>query len=386
MFEADMKKLYSDPVVKFFVSILGLFVICFVLMELQHIFIPLVIAYILFFFFEPLNEFLKLKKIPLLFIVFINLFLTSTILYGISRVVVNTIVQFSAQFPVYESKLNHILSSTAVSLGIKDRLLTHFNISRILKSINFNLITSGVLSSTLSVVVSILLVLFFFIFISSGHHKIFEAIRMRYVEKEVKSSLKKMKKEKESTDDKIGSEQKTEEEISETLTFQRELKLRRAFKDITEQIQRYIVTKFLISLSMGILFGVILWLFGVEFFIIWAAFALLLNFIPNVGSVIAVIFPSLMALVQYESFGYALVIAGILILLQNIIGNIVEPKIFGDRLGLNPLVILLSLLLWGYLWGIVGMFLSVPLTAVIKIIISNSSSKNMRFITNLMSN
>ena len=386
MFEADMKKLYSDPVVKFFVSILGLFVICFVLMELQHIFIPLVIAYILFFFFEPLNEFLKLKKIPLLFIVFINLFLTSTILYGISRVVVNTIVQFSAQFPVYESKLNHILSSTAVSLGIKDRLLTHFNISRMLKSINFNLITSGVLSSTLSVVVSILLVLFFFIFISSGHHKIFEAIRMRYVEKEVKSSLKKMKKEKESTDDKIGSEQKTEEEISETLTFQRELKLRRAFKDITEQIQRYIVTKFLISLSMGILFGVILWLFGVEFFIIWAAFALLLNFIPNVGSVIAVIFPSLMALVQYESFGYALVIAGILILLQNIIGNIVEPKIFGDRLGLNPLVILLSLLLWGYLWGIVGMFLSVPLTAVIKIIISNSSSKNMRFITNLMSN
>jgi predicted PurR-regulated permease PerM len=79
-------------------------------------------------------------------------------------------------------------------------------------------------------------------------------------------------------------------------------------------------------------------------------------------------------------------VAVVLIIVQNIIGNIIEPKIFGDRLGLNPLVILLSLLLWGYIWGIIGMFLSVPLTAIIKIIFSNSTSKNMRFITNLMSN
>ncbi len=381
-----MKKILGDPVVRFFVSVLGLFVICFVLMELQHIFIPLVIAYILFFFFEPLNQFLKSKKVPLLFIIFIDLFLTSSILYGISRVLIDRFIQFSAQLPLYESKLNHIISETSVSLGIRDRLFTHFSVSRLLKSINFNLITSGVLSSTLSVVVSILLALFFFIFISSGHHKIVEAIRMRYVEKGIKSSLKKMKKEKSSSDDENSADQKTEEETAETLTFQREIKLQRTFKDITEQIQRYIVTKFLISLSMGILFGLILWLFGVQFFIIWASLALLLNFIPNVGSVIAVILPSLMALIQYQSFGYASIVAGVLIILQNIIGNLIEPKIFGDQLGLNPLVILLSLLLWGYLWGIVGMFLSVPLTAVIKIILSNSNSKNMHFITNLMSN
>jgi AI-2 transport protein TqsA len=72
--------------------------------------------------------------------------------------------------------------------------------------------------------------------------------------------------------------------------------------------------------------------------------------------------------------------------MQNIVGNIIEPKIFGDRLGLNPLIILLSLLIWGYVWGVVGMFLAVPLTAILKIILSNSSSKNMKFITSLMSN
>ncbi len=381
-----MKKVYNDPVVRFFVSVLGLFFICFVLKELQHIFIPLVIAYILFFFFEPLNNFLEGKKFPLVVIIFIDLFLTVSLLYGISKIIVESMVQFGARLPIYENKLNHIVSSTAVSLGIKERVLTHFNIAKLLKSADYSVIASGFFTSTFSIIASVLLVLFFFIFISSGHHKVFEAIRMRYVEKGVRSSLKKMKK-----DFKTGTEaeedvKKTRDEAMETLTVQREIKLRKTFKDITIQIQRYIVTKFFISLTVGLFFGFILWLFGIEFFIIWAILAMLLNFIPNIGSIIAVLFPTLMALIQYESFGYAMILALVLIILQNIVGNIIEPKIFGDRLGINPLVILLSLLLWGYLWGIIGMFLSVPLTAVIKIIISNSSSKNMRFISNLMSN
>lgn len=381
-----MKKIYGDTVVRFFISVVGMFVICFVLKELQHIFIPLVIAYILFFFFEPLNNFLETKRIPLVIIIFIDLFLTVSLLYGISRIIVDSIVQFSAHIPIYESKLNHIVSSTAVSLGLKERTLTHFNIAKIIKSVDYSVIASGFFTSTFSIITSVLLVLFFFIFISSGHHKVFEAIRMRYVEKGVKSSLKKMKKDFKADTESVEEIKRTRDEAMETLTIQREIKLRKTFKDITIQIQRYIVTKFFISLTVGILFGFILWLFGIEFFIIWAILALLLNFIPNIGSVIAVILPAVMALIQYESFGYAMILALVLIILQNLIGNIIEPKIFGDRLGLNPLVILLSLLLWGYLWGIVGMFLSVPLTAVIKIILSNSNSKNMRFITNLMSN
>ena len=204
------------------------------------------------------------------------------------------------------------------------------------------------------------------------------------MEKEVKSSIKKMKKEQKGITGE--EERRTYDENIQTLTIQRELKLRRTFRDITDQIQKYIITKFLISLTLGIIMALILWLFDVEFFIIWASFAVILNFIPNVGSVISVTMPVLMALVQYDSYGYALLIAVILIVVQNIIGNILEPKIFGYRLGLNPLVILISLLVWGYLWGIVGMFLSVPLTAVLKIIITNSSSRNMRFISNLMNN
>jgi AI-2 transport protein TqsA len=380
-----MKKSLNDPVVKFFISVLGLFVIFFILKELQHIFVPLVIAYFLFFFFEPLNDFLESKKIPLPIVIFIDLFLTVSLFYGISKIVIDAFMQFGAQLPQYEKKLNYIISTSSASLGLKNKLLTHFDISKILKTVDIGDLAGGVLSSTLSIVGSMFLILFFFIFINTGHNKIFEAIRMRYVEREVKSSLKKMKKEK-----KIGIVPDTltfnEKEYYETMTIHREVTLKKTFKEITEQLQRYIITKLLISLSVGLLVGIILRLFGIEFYIIWAVFATLLNFIPNIGSVFAVILPSLMALVQYGSFGYAAVVAAVIIVVQNIIGNILEPKIFGDRLGLNPLVILLSLLIWGYIWGIVGMLLSVPLTAIVKIILSNSKSQNLRFITNLMSN
>jgi predicted PurR-regulated permease PerM len=316
-------------------------------------------------------------------IIFIDLLLTTSLFYGISRVIIDKIIAFSAQFPMYETKLNHIISSSAVDLGIKNKVLTRFNISKILQSIDIGVLASGVFSSTLTVVVAILLVFFFFIFINTGHDKIFAAIRWRYVEKDVKSSLKKMMKEKKNEHLDTNIVQDTD---LETMTIQREIKLQKTIRDITEQVQKYVVTKLLISLSVGVIVGFILWLFKIEFFIIWAALAALLNFIPNVGSVIAVTLPALMALVQYGSFSYALLVTTVIIVVQNIIGNIIEPKIFGDRLGLNPIVILLSLLIWGYLWGIVGMFLAVPLTAIVKIVMLNSSSKNLRFITNLMSN
>ena len=176
------------------------------------------------------------------------------------------------------------------------------------------------------------------------------------------------------------------EVVEEQIEAEKGKEIEQTFKDITHQVQQYITTKTLISLITGLLVALVLWLFDVDFLIVWAVLAFVLNFIPNIGSAIAVLLPAIMALIQYESFTYALIIAGIITVLQNIMGNIVEPKIYGNKLGLNPLVILLALLLWGYIWGIVGMFISVPLTAVLKIIISNSKSKNLQFISELMGN
>ena len=158
------------------------------------------------------------------------------------------------------------------------------------------------------------------------------------------------------------------------------------FKDIIEQIQRYISIKALISLVDGIMFATVLGIFGVDFLVVWAVLAFLFNFIPNIGPSIAVLLASLMTLVQFGSFGEALLVAAILVAIQNLIGNIIEPKVLGNRLGINPMVILLSLLVWGYIWGIVGMFLAIPITAVMKIIMTRSNSENLHFLSNLMGN
>ncbi|MCF8243283.1 MAG: AI-2E family transporter [Melioribacteraceae bacterium] len=379
-----MKRQLGDPVIKFFISVVGIVLIVLVLKELQHIFIPFVLAYLLFFIFEPLNSFLKKHKIPSGVSTVIDITIIASIFWGISRVIITSFTQFGEEMPIYESRLNNIVGSTFKSMGITDPALINFNLSEILQNLDYGGLASGFFTSTISLFSTVFFILFFFIFISSGHAKIYEAIKRRYVESNVKSSVKQIRKQlktevsEEDTDD-------LDAKLSEMKLY-REATVEQTFRVITEQIQRYIATKFLISLTTGVLVGIVLWIFGVDFVIVWAFLTTMLNFIPNIGSAIAVILPTLMTLVQFESFGYTLLIGGIIAVIQNVIGNIIEPKIFGDRLGLNPIVILISLLVWGYIWGIVGMFLSVPLTAVIKIIISNSKSKNLKFISDLMAN
>ena len=363
-----------DPVTKFFISVIGMVVILLVLRELQFIFIPFSIAYFLFFVFEPVNLFLQKKKIPHTATVIIDLLLMILILYGISHVFIASFERMSSQFPQYGDKINLLVRSTAVSLNITDPSIVNFNLTSFLSKIDYSVIAGGVFSSTVSFFSTSFLVLFFFIFISSGHDKIFEAVKDRYVEKNIILSLG-------GQDDTTIS--KTEE--IEKIKADRGLRIEKTFKDITGQVQEYIATKFLINLISGIIFTIILFLFGVDYAVVWGAFSFLFNFIPNIGSIFSVVLPSLMSLIQYGSFGYTGIILLTMIVVQNLIGNVVEPKIFGNRLGLNPIVILISLLLWGYIWGIIGMFISVPLTAIIKIIVSSSNSKNMQFFSRLMS-
>ena len=370
-----MKSNIGDPVVKFFVSVIGLVVVLLVLKELQFIFIPFAIAYFLFFVFEPFNKLLVKFKIPKAATVIFDLIFLIVVMWGISHVFISSFERMGSEFPQYEAKINQLVRSAAVSLNLTDPSITNFDLNSWLSKVDYASIAGGVFSSTVSFFSTSFLVLFFFIFISSGHTKIIESIKDRYVEKTIVSALH--------GEDVSGS--MLENEIQH-IKEERGSKIEKAFRDITDQVQKYIATKFLINLTSGIVFTMVLFLFGVDYAIVWGAFSFLFNFIPNIGSIFSVVLPSLMSLIQFGSFGYTGIILVSMIIIQNIIGNIIEPKIFGDRLGLNPIVILISLLLWGYAWGIIGMFISVPLTAIIKITISNSSSKNLQFISRLMSN
>jgi predicted PurR-regulated permease PerM len=369
-----MKNISYDPVTKFFISVIGLVVMLLVLRELQFIFIPLAIAYFLFFVFEPVNKLLESYRVPKVAFVVADLIILIFLIWGISHVFISSFERMGTEFPEYENKINLLVRSAATSLNLTDPSITNFDLNIWLSKIDYTALAGGVFSSTVSFVSTVFLVLFFFIFINGGHEHIFEVIKDRYVERNIISSLSEEE-----------SSLSAENEILK-IKSDRGLKIEKTFKDITGQVQKYIATKFLINLVSGIVFTIVLLLFGVDYALVWGGFSFMFNFIPNIGSIFSVVFPTLMSLIQYGSFGYTGIILVTLIVIQNVIGNVIEPKIFGDRLGLNPIVILISLLLWGYLWGIIGMFISVPLTAIIKITISNSSSKNLQFISRLMSN
>ena len=131
------------------------------------------------------------------------------------------------------------------------------------------------------------------------------------------------------------------------------------FGNINRGVQRYLITKTLISLITGILAYLILLLFGVDFPLVWGLLTFLLNYIPNIGSVIATIPPVFVVFVQHGSAFPALWVALLLIGVQSTMGNFVEPRAMGKSLNLSPLVVILSLIFWGFIWGPVGMVLAV---------------------------
>jgi len=141
-------------------------------------------------------------------------------------------------------------------------------------------------------------------------------------------------------------------------------------REMNERVSGYITIKSLMSLATGLGMFLLCLAFGVDFPLFWATLGFLLNFVPSVGSIIASIPPVLLAMVQLESWAaiafFALSLAGFHMLL----GNVIEPKLMGDKLAIKPLAILMGLIFWGFLWGLPGMFLAAPLMALLRILSS----------------
>jgi predicted PurR-regulated permease PerM len=132
------------------------------------------------------------------------------------------------------------------------------------------------------------------------------------------------------------------------------------------RVNKYLLIKTIISVITGVLVTIWLSLIGVDFPVLWGLVAMLMNFIPNVGSLIAAVPAVLLALIQL-GFGDAALVALGYVVINVVMGNLIEPRYMGKGLGLSPLVVFLSLLIWGWLFGPVGMFLSIPLTMIVKI-------------------
>ncbi|MFH1195374.1 MAG: AI-2E family transporter [bacterium] len=145
------------------------------------------------------------------------------------------------------------------------------------------------------------------------------------------------------------------------------------FTKFVADMQRYMVIKTLINLTAGILITVWMYILGVQFPVLWGFLAFLLHYIPNIGAIISAIPAALLALVEIGMGSALLVIAGNL-LVGLIIGNMIEPRLMGRKLGLSTLVVFLSLIFWSSLLGLIGAILSIPLTMAVKFAFESNES------------
>ncbi len=133
-----------------------------------------------------------------------------------------------------------------------------------------------------------------------------------------------------------------------------------------DKLRSYMGIKTIISMITGLIIGIAMWLIGVDYSVLWGVLAFMLNFVPSIGSIIAAVPAILLALVQL-GFSTALLVAGVFLVVNIVIGSFIEPKYMGKGLGLSILVVFSSLIFWGWVLGPVGMLLSVPLTITIKL-------------------
>ncbi len=171
------------------------------------------------------------------------------------------------------------------------------------------------------------------------------------------------------------------EESSFTLKLKKILPNSTDFKNTSDILHRintsvseYIRLKTLVSILTGVVSYIFLSIMGVDAPFFWALLVFILNFIPTIGSLIATVFPAIFSLLQFGEFTPFLIILVGLGIMQWLIGNILEPKIMGSSLNISSLVAILSLIIWGSIWGITGMLLSVPITVVLVIVLSQFDS------------
>lgn len=307
---------------------------------------PFFLAIFLSFILSPVLDFLTRLKIPKTVSIIFILLVTFFVLYLLGALFYSSGKAFASEFPKYGQKMNSLLESLQEKFKFSR---FKWDPSKLLGSLDINKIGSFILSSLgpfFSFISNLFLILIFLIFVLAGRGK---------------ARIK----------------------IENSFSRARATKVISVIEKIDSQIQRYLAIKTVVSLIIGSLTTIILVVFGVNFAVVFGFLTFLLNYIPTIGSVISTLLPVVMAAIQFESLWPAFWILVILVVVDNILGNFVEPKLMGQGLGLSPLLVLFSLFFWGWLWGIAGMILAVPIIAIIKIILSNIPS--LRFIEALMS-
>ncbi len=325
---------------KIFYLILFLAVVLagFLLKTMSSVIIPIVLSFILSLVLLPIIKKVNLKTgIPWVISSLIIVLLFFVALLGVTSILVGSLSGIIAEYSKYESRFMSIYQLIAKSLNFEiDNTKSLFQ--NLWTSLKVREYTQKAAVSFSSGVISFSKSLFLISIMSA-----FILLEMRLTKRKIHYAFK-----------------ENREKVS------------RISHQIVNQTVRYISIKFFISLATGFICFITTWIIGLDFPIVWGFLAFIMNFIPIFGSVISVGATTLFCLVQfYPNWGKTVFILLFLTAVNMILGNIIEPRIEGKNLGISPVAILISLSIWGYIWGFTGMLIAVPLTVIIKIICEN---------------
>lgn len=259
------------------------------------------------------------------------LLLVVGVIFGVVEIIIANVDQIIQKAPEYEETLDDLLSQIGTLTGANGMST---DIQEQIDNIEINKAVSSVFSSFSSFLGNFFMALIYGIFLLS----------------EQRTFPLKL--------DAIVSDPENRKELSDILD------------QIAEAVRQYLSVKTFVSLLTGGLSYIVLLLFGVDFPVLWAFLIFLFNYIPYLGSFIATLLPTLLAIFQFESLLTGLWVFLAIQSIQTVVGTFLEPRISGRTLNLSPTVVILALAVWGALWGIVGMAIAVPVTSIIVIILA----------------
>ncbi|MEI8133740.1 MAG: AI-2E family transporter [bacterium] len=327
---ADGSRIYPIPLAIASVVIVGIF-----LHFISDAFLMFVAALFLANIFMPLVQALRNRKIPMVFSILLVLSLVGAVLFGVILVISSSVTSITEVMPRYEAKWTHTLLPQIselfgrISPSVASQI-TAFDLNSLVAPSKI----MGALSSVSSLISSFALILLFMLFILASNGQFLLKI---------------------------------EQAFPPSGSFH----LNSIVANIERRVRTYLLTTLLINTAAGITMTVVLLLFGVDLALLWGILTFILMFIPSIGSIIAIIIPIAVSFLQFDTVGTPILITISVIVTQLLIGSYIAPKVMGSTLNLSPLLIIVSIIFWGWVWGPLGMILAVPITSAITIIFEN---------------
>jgi len=300
----------------------------------QSIIIPFILAILFWFLIRVIKKLLSkikyIKKWPMWLLTIISSVVLLSFLVLAVQMITKNIQQLSNTLPAYEANVTKMANSINQRFDID--LFTIM--SDYAKDMNFGGILSSIFSALTGIFGSTFTVLLYLVFLLLEEPVFPKKLKAMYPDKE------------------------------------RHAHINTLVAKIDQSIGNYVALKTITSLLTGTLSYFALLFIGIDAPLFWAFLIFVLNFIPTIGSLIATVFPTIFAVLQFGEFTPGFLVLAIIGSIQIVVGNFIEPKLMGNTLNISPLVVFLTLAIWGVMWGVTGMLLSVPITVILIIIMS----------------